>query len=75
MGKRNKKRHKQKWFMPWPKFSKEHTEESKKKKNKINWVEDSSIPDKIRMINDAGKTVIGQIYKNGSVEYFQIDAR
>jgi hypothetical protein len=71
------KKKKQKWlsWIKWPKFSKKHTKESKKKNNKINWVKDPLIPEKIKMINNAGKTVVGQIYKNGSVEYFQIDMR
>jgi len=86
VGKRNRKKRRQRrnqhkgWA--WPQSVKEqlqhqidrHKRKKEKKKRKITWVEDPSIPEKLQIIWNSGKIVIGRRSKDGSVEFYQVSA-
>ena len=80
MGKRNRKKRKQRSnrsMWQWPNQITEkiatRAKKKKEKKPKVRWIRDPSIPDKFQRIASLGKTLVGVRSKDGTVEYFQID--
>lgn len=75
MGRRNKRRKQRCNRWNWAQATQSYNEPKKKKKNKkpkVRWVEDPSIPDKLKRIASLGRTIIGQRSKDGTIEYFQV---